>query len=164
MRRVVLSVLCLMLLASCAKQAPSPPVIAGEESETVTAVDLRDIAAAEMLDEAQIVCTAKMRDGGVYGFEMRFPRTQHLHELFSDAENLYYGVVSDGGRLLSVPMEQIRILTDETTREFVITLLLSEGDTAGGGKSTVSFYVAPRDGDPTEALFGAQKTASAAQE
>ena len=161
MKRWIVCLLCLLLLASCAKQ-PQQLVIAGEESETVTLEAAREITADDTLDEAQITCTVKTRDGKVNGFEMRMPRTAQLHALFASEEHMYFGVVTCGSRRLSVPMEMVRILTDETTHEFVITLLLAGGDTVSGGACTVAFYVANRDGDPSQALFCAQKTVTTA--
>ena len=148
------------LSASCDKTAqPDGNTVLAEESESLPP-DLSAVTAAETMNEADVTCVPLKWDGKCIGFEMRFLQSAKLDALFSDEENMYYGVVRCGKKQIGVPMEQVRILTDGETREFVLTLLLPTGGKLSGKTCAVSFYTAKRSGPVENALFCAQKEIS----
>ena len=152
------------LLTACGGNGGAPqsvPVSQTQKAdEFALPEDLSGIAAAETLDDADVTCVPLERDGKMIGFEMRLLQSAKLDTLFSSEENYYYGAVLCGKKQIGVPMEQIRILTDSGTHEFVLTMLLPTGQTVSGKTCTVSFYVAKRADDASNALFCASKAVS----
>ena len=147
----------LLMLCACGRQ---PTVIAGDAQETEVAyADLvHPIEAQTTLDDEEIACEPLQKDGGVYGFEMRFRRTDAVDALLRDPENVYFGVLQTGKNKTAVPMEDIRILPDVSTDTLVLTLLLPQGSRLNTKNCTVSFYVSARAGEMDKALFCAKKT------
>ena len=148
----------LLMLCACGRQQPT--VIAGDAGETEVAyADLvHPIEAQTTLADEAIACEPLQKDGGVYGFEMRFRRSDAVDALLRDPENVYFGVLQTGKNKVAVPMEDIRILPDVSTDTLVLTLLLPQGSHLNTQNCTVSFYVSARAGDTDKALFCAEKT------
>ncbi len=159
MKKWMLCLICLLLLAGCGKAVPAPAVVAGDPEETdVSRLDLAaEISAETLLTGDDVTVSPMGKEGKVYAFEMRFRRSQTLESLLSDPENLYFGVIEFGGERMAVAMEGIRILPDVPTDSFVITLLVPAGQTLSGGTCRVCFYSAARSGNPGSAHFGAEK-------
>ena len=166
---LLLCVFCCGLLAACGGTAQSAEPSSAQPSAVSETLedgmytmpsDLAELTAAETMDGADVTCVPLERDGKVIGFEMRFLRSAKLDALFSDGENMYFGVVRCGKKQIAVPMEQVRILTDGETNEFVLTLLLPSGEKLSGRTCTVSFYTAKRNMQTGDALFCAKKEIS----
>ena len=155
-----LCMLCVGSLSACGvlTRPNAPTAVSGILDEAFTLPDdLSAITAAETLNEADVTCVPLEQDGKVIGFEMRFLQSDKLDALFSDQDNMYYGVLACGKQTVGVPMEQIRILTDSETREFVITLLVPSGEKLTGRTCAVAFYTAARNDPIQNTLFCANK-------
>lgn len=157
MKRLFLCALCLLLLASCGKQPQT--IIAGDAVEDeVSTIDLSgEIVTAAEPAAKELACEPLRKDGAVYGFEMRFRRTNAIDELMQTTDNFYFGVLQCGEKKIAVPTEEIRVLLDVPTDSFVVTLLVPQGAKLSGGSATVSFYIASRAKGAAEALFAAQQ-------
>ena len=157
MKKIAVWIVCLLLLSACGRQPQR--VIAGDADETeVLFLDPdQPISAQSTLEAEQIACTPLEKDGGVYGFELRFRQSADLDALLRSGENFYFGMLESGKKKLSVPMEDIRILTDIAAKSFVLTMLVPQDGTIHGGRWTVSFYISAREGSASDALFAAQK-------
>ena len=145
----------LMVLAGCGQQSAQPIV----SEEGITALTEAQTAPSAIPQE-QVQCTALEKDGAVYGFEMRFRQSEDTDALLRAPENYYYGVLTCGKSTVSVPTEEIRILTDIQTKSFVVTLLLPKGETLSGGECTVSLCIAPREAAEKGVLFCVSKDVS----
>ncbi|MBQ7541614.1 MAG: hypothetical protein IJT44_04915 [Clostridia bacterium] len=158
MKKLLFLLALLLLCTACGKQQP-PAVIAGDAEETeVSYIDLDQPISAQATPETDAVaCKTLEKDGKMYGFELRFPKTLDVDEMLRSEQNYYFGVLQNGKKKLAVPMEEIRILPDVTTKELVATLLVPQGEKLSGGKWTVSFYVSAREGSAADALFAAEK-------
>jgi hypothetical protein len=156
----------MLLLASCGKPSAQPEqagqsaVESGVFEETEPTFDL----SAEIETEAQqpqakeLTCTALTRDGKVYGFEMRFRRTDAIDAMMRSADNFYFGVLQSGKKKIAVPTEEIRVLVDVPTDSFVLTLLVPLGEKLTRESVTVSFYISALADGTAKALFAAQQT------
>ena len=166
MKKAVLIFLCAASLMLCASCGASPQTTDGTtlsaaaDAEPVLPADLSAVTAAETMDDADVTCVPLERDGKTIGFEMRFLQSVRLDKLFSDQENMYFAVADCGKKPIGIPMEQIRILTDSETHEFVLTILLPSGEKLSGKTCTVAFYTAKRDMQSGNALFCARKDVS----
>lgn len=177
MKKLLLCALCLFLLASCGKQQEQPgqataagaadSAVDGEiDAEMIepppdeTALDVPD----EIVTEAQapaakeISCEPLEKDGAVYGFEMRFRRTDKIDAMMASTDNFYYGVLQQGKKKITVPTEEIRVLLDVPTDSFVVTMLVPQGEKLKGSEAAVSFYISARADGAAKALFSAQQT------
>lgn len=157
MKIILICLACLLTLCACGRQ---PAVIAGDAGETEVAyADLdRPITAETTLDDEAVSCVPLQKDGSVYGFEMRFRQSDAVDALLRNAENVYFGVLQYGKDKLPVPMEDIRILPDITTDEFVLTLLVPQEKKLHTQTCTVSFYIAAHADSADKTLFCAEKT------
>ncbi len=157
MKRLLLCVLCLLLLASCGQKPQQ--IVAGEAGdEDAVAIDLsHEIVTAAQPAAEQTACEALRKDGAVYGFEMRFRFTDAIDALMAAEENFYFGVLQCGGKKTAVPTEDIRVLVDVPTGMFVLTLLVPQDTKLSGRKADVSFYICARADGASKALFAAQQ-------
>ena len=158
MKKFILCVVCLLLLASCGKQEPT--IVAGDtDEEEMFTLDLAgEIVTEEAAPQAkETSCKPLEKDGSVYGFEMRFRRTDAIDAMMADPENYYFGVVQSGKTKIAVPTEEIRVLLDVPTDSFVLTMLLPKEEALPEAAATVSFYISSREGDTSKALFAAQE-------
>ena len=163
MKRIIQCLLAavLLLLAGCGKTAADAPTEQTMIAADVTLpADLSAVTAAETLDGDDVTCELLERDGEAIGFEMRFLQSARLDALFADPENMYYGVADCGKEPIGIPMEQVRILTDDRTHEFVLTLLLPSGGKLSGSACAVAFYTAARSSPAENALFCARQEIS----
>ena len=156
MKKIVLCVLCLLLLASCGTK-PQTVVEGNADEEELFTIDL----SAEIETEAsqpqakETTCTPLEKDGKVYGFEMRFRRTDAM---MASPDNFYFAVLQSGKTKIAVPTEEIRVLLDVPTDSFVLTLLVPTEKKLPSGSVTVSFYISSREDGASRALFAAQQT------
>ena len=165
---LLVCILCCGLFAACggtaqpAETSALPSAISETLEDGVYTMpsELANLTAAETMDSADVTCAPLERDGKVIGFEMRFLQSPKLDALFSDRENMYFGVVKCGKKAIGIPMEQVRILTDRETDEFVLTLLLPSGEKLSGKACTASFYTAKRNAQTGDALLCAKKEIS----
>lgn len=168
MKKILLCALCLLLLASCGKgqTQPDETAISGvTEEEPIelppdeTVLDVPDeIETAAEPAAKEIVCEPLEKDGAVYGFEMRFRRTNAIDEMMASPDNFYFGMLQQGKKKITVPTEEIRVLLDVPTDSFVVTLLVPQGEKLHGGSAAVSFYISARADGASKALFTAQQT------
>lgn len=158
MKKILLCAACLLVLAGCGTQSKTnvPSEVPLVEGETLLTVPESVPAQTTVPDEKVSVKTLE-KDGTVYGFELRFPQDPATERLLSDPENFYYGVLENGKKSTAVPTEDIRVLTDIKTHEFVVTLLLPADSTLSGRQCTVSLCVSPRKADARQVLFRAEK-------
>lgn len=165
MKKILLCAACLLLLTGCgAKTGASAPDKATTLSadpagiEGETHMTLPESADAETTaPDEKVSGQALEKDGKVYGFELRFPQNQTAEKLLSDPENYYFGILECGKKRAAVPTEDIRVLTDITTHEFVVTLLLPADYKLSGKRCTVSLCVSPRKTDAQTMLYKAEK-------
>ncbi len=176
MKRILLCVLCLLMLASCGKpSAQTDPAQQPDRTEQTqlpaqtdegevfiepdSELDLSgEIEIAQGPAAKELSCTPLKKDGKVYGFEMRFRRTDAIETLMASAENFYFGVIQRGKKKIAVPTEEIRVLLDVPTNAFVLTLLMPSDKKLSGDSATVSFYISSRRDGASKALFAAQQT------
>lgn len=170
MKKILLCVLCLLLLASCGKgqEQPDPAATAGETAGEEIVVPPPDETALEVPDEIvteaqtpaakELSCVPLEKDGAVYGFEMRFRRTNKIDTMMADPENFYFGVLQCGKKRITVPTEEIRVLLDVPTDSFVVTMLVPQGEKLKGDSATVFFHISVRADGASKALFTAQQT------
>ena len=166
MKKILLCVLCLLLLASCGK-APeqADTTAAGEVIDDVealppdeTALDVPDeIETAAEPAAKELSCKRLEKDGRIYGFEMRFRRTNAIDTMMADPENFYFGVLQCGKKRITVPTEEIRVLLDVPTDSFVVTMLVPQGEKLRGDSATVIFCISARADGASKALFTAQQ-------
>ena len=158
MKKLFLCVICLLLLASCGKQPPT--IVAGDtDEEEMFTIDLSgEIETAAGPQAKETTCAPLRKDGKLYGFEMRFRRTDAIDALMASADNVYYAVVQSDKTKIAVPTEDIRVLLDVPTDSFVLTLLVPQDRKLPGDSATVSFYVSARADGTAKALFAAQQT------
>lgn len=174
MKKWFLCALCLLLLASCGRRQEQPgqtqtaaEAVSEEIGEEIpelppdeTALDVPD----EIVTEAQspvakeLSCKPLEKDGDVYGFEMRFRRTDTLDTMMASTDNFYFGVLQRGKKRITVPTEEIRVLLDVPTDSFVVTMLVPQGEKLRSGDVTVAFYISARADGASGALFTAQQT------
>lgn len=162
MKKLLLCALCLLLLASCGRQQ-EPTVVAGDPDETnaeeAFTIDLTaEIETAAEPTAKELSCEPLKKDGALYGFEMRFRRTDALEELMGSEDNFYFGVLQSGKKKIAIPIEEIRVLLDVPTDSFVVTLLAPQDEKLSGSSVTVSFYISARADGASKALFAAQQT------
>jgi hypothetical protein len=176
MKKLLLCILCLLLLASCGQKQEQPAqtsaagatgdAVDGEIDEAIfdlppdeTSLDVPD----EIVTEAQapaakeLSCVPLEKDGDVYGFEMRFRRTDKIDAMMASTDNFYYGTLQHGKKKITVPTEEIRVLLDVPTDSFVVTMLVPQGEKLKGNDATVSFYISARSDGASKALFSAQQ-------
>lgn len=152
---VWLFILCMALLLTAGCGKPSDPPSVSEEG--ITALSEAQTAPSA-LPEDKVTCSALEKDGEVYGFELRFRRSDDTDALLRAPENYYYGVLTCGKKTVAVPTEQIRLLNDVPSGTFVATLLLPRGETISAKECTVSLCIAPREAAAQEVLFCVSKT------
>ncbi len=164
MKRILLCVLSLLLLASCGKShgQQGPGTTAGETigvppDETVLDVPAQIETATEHAAK-ELSCEAFKKDGAVYKFEMRFRRTNAIDAMMADPDNFYFGVLQCGKKRIVVPTEEIRVLLDVPTDSFVVTLLVPQNEKLRDSSTTVSFYISAREDGAGKSLFTAQQT------
>ena len=170
MKKLVLCALCLLLLASCSAgtQPTEQSTDVGESNREEyielppdeTALDVPDEieTQAEQPAAKELSCKALRKDGAVYGFEMRFRRTDAIEAMLSDTENFCFGVLQRGKKRIAVPTEEIRLLPDVPTDSIVVTLLVPQGEKLRGDSVRVSFCISARADGASKALFTAQQT------
>ena len=172
MKKLFLCALCLLLLASCGKrpEQPEPSAPAGETvsadpddavilpppDETLLDVPDEIVTAAEPTAK-ELSCVPLEKDGAVYGFEMRFRRTNTIDTMMASADNFYFGKLQCGKKKITVPTEEIRVLLDVPTDSFVVTMLVPQGEKLRGDEATVSFYISAHADGGSKALFTAQQ-------
>lgn len=157
MRKIVLCVLCLLLLASCGRQ---PAIVSGDtDEEEMFTLDLSgEIETAAQPQAKETTCKLLEKDGARIGFEMRFRRTDAIDTLMASPDNFYFAVVQCGKTKTIVPTEEIRVLVDVPTDSFVLTLLVPKETKYPQNSATVSFYISSREEGASKALFAAQET------
>lgn len=173
MKRIILCVMCLLLLASCGKGQTQPGETAAGETvsgtideapvelppdETVLDIPDEIVTEAQAPAAKEISCKPLEKNGAVYGFEMRFRRTDRIDTMMASADNFYYGTLQNGKKRITVPTEEIRVLLDVPTDSFVVTMLVPQGEKLRGDSATVSFYISARADGASKALFSAQET------
>jgi hypothetical protein len=172
MKKLLLCALCLLLLASCGRRQEQPGQATGAETTGGTAgeaiVDLPpDETALDVPDEIEtaaepaakeLSCVPLEKNGAVYGFEMRFRRTNTIDTMMASTDNFYFGMLQRGKKRIAVPTEEIRVLLDVPTDSFVVTMLVPQGEKLKSGETTVSFYISARTDGASKALFAAQQT------
>ncbi len=128
-------------------------IVAGDD-ESAIIFDLSADIAAEI--QAEATCRPVISDGAVRSFEMRFPLSSKIEELLSTDRNIYFACVDYGNGNVSIPMENIKIVSDESAREYVLTL--APVDSTGvdyrmvQGR-TVNFFITERETAGSYALF-----------
>ena len=157
MKKLFLCVICLLLLASCGKQPPT--IVAGDtDEEEMFTIDLSgEIETAAEPAAKELSCAPLEKDGAVYGFEMRFRRTNAIDTMMASTDNFYFGKLQCGKKKITVPTEEIRVLLDVPTDSFVVTMLVPQGAKLKSGETTVSFYISARSDGASKALFLAQQ-------
>ena len=163
MKKGILCALCLLLLASCGRQTDGTVVsttAAGEViEEGLSMIVLPDEIETETGTTAEeVTCELLEKDGKVYGFEMRFRRTNALEALLSTTDNFCFGVLQCGKKRIAVPTEEIRLLVDVPTDCYVATLLVPQGEKLSGSSATVSFHISAHADGVSKTLFTAQQT------
>ncbi len=124
------------------------------EDESEMFFDLSGDVAAEK-EVAEATCKANVSDGMVSSYEMRFSRKEELDEYLAAGENIYFASVDYGSGSVAIPMDNIKILSDITTNEYVLTLVPVDGsaEAARATGSEVRFYIAPKGAESSYVLF-----------
>ncbi|NLO45443.1 MAG: hypothetical protein GX107_02950 [Clostridiales bacterium] len=113
-----------------------------------------DITAAR--ESENVSCKAVFSDGKAPVFEMRFPLREQIENLLKNSENFYFASVDCGGKLSAVPMDNIKILTNTSSGEYVLTI---DPPNKIGGKPAgclVRFYISSQGTKEGVVLFMAE--------
>ncbi|MCR5485553.1 MAG: hypothetical protein K6F09_08155 [Clostridiales bacterium] len=140
------------------------PVVFGDGEEEEYTFDFsRELAPEKKAGSDKTTCKAVEENGKIKYFEMRFSQRVAIDEELKSAKNMYFASVVYGKKTIAVPAELIKIVTDITTNEYVITFPLPEkyGDITAAdliGCET-TFYLAPKDADENRLIFTASAKA-----
>ena len=158
MKRILLCAACLLMLAGCGAQGKTNAQTEASPVEGETLLTLPETVQAQTTAaDEKTSGKALEKDGAVYGFELRFPQSPAAEKLLADPENYYCGILENGKKRAVVPTEEIRVLTDIKTHEFVVTILLPADFRLSGKYCTVSLCVLPRDAKTQDVLFEASE-------
>jgi hypothetical protein len=128
-------------------------IVAGADEDDVF-FDFKGETAAEREAE-NATCRAKVTGDKARAFEMRFSRRENIEQYIKGGENIYFASVDYGNGPVAIPMENVKILEDIKTAEYVLTLVPTGGDVDAGRAegSTVRFYIASPEAECSFVLF-----------
>jgi len=147
-------VLCCVIAYVGKQSGVQPGQIVAISDENDVFFDFEGEIAAEKEAE-KATCSAKVSDGKARAFEMRFSRRENIEQLIEGGENIYFASVDYGNGPVAIPMDNVKILTDIKTAEYVLTLVPPGGDVDANSAagSDVRFYISSPEAGSSFVLF-----------